>query len=99
MSINKIHVNSSTNISLNDRFTKIQSAGQNIAKSIAKKISQRRTNNGGRSTPPKGSFENVKFLQRLEQKHKIQTALKLKRVWIKFNLSLINFDNNFDTNF
>lgn len=94
MSIDKIHVNFSTKISLNDRFTVMQSVGPKVPP--IRKISRRRTQSasldsggggsGGGGGPQTASLANRKLLEQLEKKHKIQAALKLKRRSLKANL-------------
>lgn len=78
MSVNKIHVNSATKISLNDRFTILQNIG---IRSPSKQV-RGRSRSAGRQPPQNGSpptsTQNRQFIQRLDQKHKNQ-PLRLKR--------------------
>lgn len=83
-SINKIHVNSSTKLSLNDRFTFIQTAAPRPAgipsrRNRSRSQSQSRVANNTRVNG-KSSMRNRRLLDQLEQKHKMQAALRIKRV-------------------
>lgn len=77
MSVNKIHVNSSTKISLNDRFTILQNIG---VRSPSKQVRgrSRSAGRGPQNGSPPTSAQNRQFIQRLDQKHKNQ-SLRLKR--------------------
>lgn len=99
-SVNKIHVNGSTKLSLSDRFTFLQSATPLASKAAAGKIGARR-NSRSRSqsrsriaaTVPaiirpvslKTSIRNRNLLAQLDQKQKIRAALKIKRVRLRTN--------------
>lgn len=66
MSVNKIHVNSSTKISLNDRFTILQNIG---VRSPSRQVRGRSRSGAGRGqniSPT--SAQNRQFIQRMEQK-------------------------------
>lgn len=73
-SVNKIH---STRISLNDRFTIIQTVQPN-ATSPRRRRSQ--SNNSRVRSSPKSSLQNRRLLEQLDQKHMMRTALRLKKV-------------------
>ncbi|XP_055377560.1 uncharacterized protein DDB_G0287625 [Condylostylus longicornis] len=78
-SVNRIHVNNSTGLSLNARFTAMQSLG-----STTQQKQKKRSRSASRFLlSENGSVANRKFLQQLEKKHKMETALKLKRRSLK----------------
>lgn len=69
----KIHVNSSTRVSLNDRFTAISKRS--------------RTRNEG-NLPPRSSEANRKLVHRLSVKHsKVKARPTLKTQRVSFNLT------------
>lgn len=72
-SISKIHVTNSTGLSLNERFTAVQDRRREAPERILRPT---------RDT----SVANRRLLQQLARRHKMQAALKLKRVckWSKF---------------
>jgi len=77
MSLEKVP-NAATGLSLNDRFTAIASSSRRRSRSRSR---------GRLSGPPivrtpGASMKNVRLLSRLERKHKIQAAMKLKRVCV-----------------
>lgn len=78
-SLNKIH---STRISLNDRFTIIQTVQPNTAAATATSPRRRRSqsNNSRTRQSPKSSQQNRRLLEQLDQKHMMRTALRLKKV-------------------
>lgn len=74
--INKIHVNNSTRVSLNDRFTAFS------VRSASAKIKNTR-NNFDSKFPPRSSEANRKLVQRLSVKHnKARITLKPQKVSI-----------------
>lgn len=81
MSVTKIHVNSSTKLSLNDRFTIMQNINP---------VSPSAASSGAAGGPPRninrGSNRSRQLLNRLEQKHKINASMKLKKKSIRRNL-------------
>lgn len=91
-SLNKLHINGSTKISLSDRFAILQSAAPPTPAKIAGRRNSRsrsRTNNFSagavqpalnRSVNPKASIRNRNLLAQLDQKQKMRAALKIKRV-------------------
>lgn len=81
-SVNKIH---STRISLNDRFTIIQTVQPNAA-SPRRRRSQ--SNNSRVRSSPKSSLQNRRLLEQLDQKHMMRTALRLKKKSLRSNLPL-----------
>lgn len=78
MSVNKIHVNSSTKISLNDRFTILQNIGVRSPSKQQVRGRSRSAGRGQQNGSPPTSAQNRQFIQRLDQKHKNQ-PLRLKR--------------------
>lgn len=99
-SINKIH---STRISLNDRFTIIQTVQPNAAAATASPRRRRSQSINGRTrSSPKSSIQNRKLLEQLDQKHMMRTALRLKKVIFVHkkhkisNIILIVQQNNFN---
>ncbi|KAL5275291.1 CHTOP family protein [Megaselia abdita] len=68
--ISKIHVNNSTRVSLNDRFTAIRSVKPNVRR------------NDGHLTP-RSSEANRKLVQRLSVKHKARPTLKTQKTALK----------------
>lgn len=83
MSINKIHINNTTNLSLNDRFTVMQSVGPKLPAPTRKVAPRRRTQSASsilEKPSPNVSLANRKLLEQLDKKHKMRAALKLKRV-------------------
>lgn len=80
-SVNKIHVNSSTKLSLNDRFTIIQTVGPKTTSSPQRRNRSRsRSASRSRINNEKASVRNRKLLEQLDQKHAMRAALKIKRV-------------------
>lgn len=90
-SLNKIHINGSTKISLSDRFSILQSATPPAAAKItgrSRSRSRSRTNNHSGAVQPtinrpinaKASIRNRNLLAQLDQKQKMRAALKIKRV-------------------
>lgn len=95
-SLNKIHINGATKISLSDRFSILQSAAPPLA--TTGKISARRnsrsrsrTNTQPGANQPlinrpviaKASLRNRNLLAQLDQKQKMRAALRIKRVRFK----------------
>ena len=84
-SVNKIHVNSSTKLSLNDRFTTLatrpKSPGPNGRNNRSRSASRTRANSN------KASLRNRKLLEQLDQKHLMRAALKIKRVIQTYTIS------------
>lgn len=87
--VNKIHVSSATKISLNDRFTIIQTVGPKSRGPQKQQATLRPVRNRPRSRSrsrsrsqgrAKASLQNRVLLQQLDQKHKMRTALRIKRV-------------------
>ena len=77
-SINKIHLNNSTRISLNDRFTIMKSV---VPSSPSQDRGRSRSRSRTRQTnTPRGSMTNCKLVEELDRKHKMRSALKLKNV-------------------
>ncbi|XP_037923826.1 chromatin target of PRMT1 protein [Hermetia illucens] len=86
MSINKIHINNTTNLSLNDRFTVMQSVGPKLPTPTRKVAPRRRTQSASsilEKPSPNVSLANRKLLEQLDKKHKMRAALKLKRKSMK----------------
>lgn len=87
-SINKIHVNSSTKLSLNDRFTIFQTVQPKSPGPVGLRRKNARNRSGSRGPPaavantPKASLRNKRLLEQLDQKHLMRAALKIKRVII-----------------
>lgn len=85
-SIGKVHLNGSTVLSLNDRFTIMQNqtglppALRPRSRSRSRSRSRNVPNIVAASVPPKVTARNRNFLAQLDQKHKFRLALKLKRV-------------------
>lgn len=91
-SVKKVHLNGSTILSLNDRFTIMQKQTGEPApqRSRSRSRSQARSRSRSRSRPrmapaqvavaPRIRERNRNFLAQLDQKHKIRLAMKLKRV-------------------
>lgn len=82
-SINKIHVNSSTKLSLNDRFTFMQTAGPKPQSAPTRRIrsrSQSASRPANNRANGKASIRNRRLLEQLDQKHKMRAALRIKRV-------------------
>lgn len=90
-SIGKVHLNGSTVLSLNDRFTIMQKQGAAApprprARSRSRSRSRAMPHMAGASAAavapisPRTSLRNRSLLQQLDQKHKMRVALKLKRV-------------------
>lgn len=77
-SVNKIH---STRISLNDRFTIIQTVQPKAAASATSpRRARSQSLNSRPRTSPKSSIQNRRLLEQLDQKHMMRTALRLKKV-------------------
>ncbi|XP_037026521.1 putative uncharacterized protein DDB_G0286901 [Bradysia coprophila] len=83
-SVNKIH---STRISLNDRFTIIQTVQPNAAAASPRRRRSQSANSRIRSSP-KSSLQNRRLLEQLDQKHMMRTALRLKKKSLRSNLPL-----------
>lgn len=83
-SINKIHINNSTEMSLNDRFTIMQRNGGSTSNSLNEPRRRIRMRSTSKSrillNQPAASTPNRRLLEQLEKKHKMRAALKLKRV-------------------
>lgn len=91
-SIGKVHLNGSTVLSLNDRFTIMQKQVGGGASAPARPQPRPRARSRSRSrsrftpqmaatsAPPRISIRNRSLLQQLDHKHKLRVALKLKRV-------------------
>lgn len=88
-SIGKVHLNGSTVLSLNDRFTIMQKQGGGGGPSMAPRPRARsRSRSRSRHVPqmtvapvsPRITLRNRSLLQQLDQRHKMRVALKLKRV-------------------
>lgn len=82
-SINKIHVNGATTLSLNDRFTIMQKVGDRIPQGRSR--SRSRSQSRAQPRPaiinnPRATLRNRNLLAKLDQKHKMRAALKIKRV-------------------
>lgn len=75
-SVNKIH---STKISLNDRFTIIQTVQPNATPGTPNRRRRSQSISRTRSSP-KSSLQNRRLLEQLDQKHMMRTALRLKKV-------------------
>lgn len=71
MALNKIHHNNSTTISLNDRFT--------IMQTYAPPSAPAGGSTRNRTTPTKGSRRNRQLLNQFETQHKILDSQILKR--------------------
>lgn len=83
--VNKIHVSSATKISLNDRFTIIQtvrpkSPGPHKQQAALRPVRNRPRSRSRSQGREKASLQNRVLLQQLDQKHKMRTALRIKRV-------------------
>lgn len=84
-SVNKIH---STRISLNDRFTIIQTVQPNAAAAAPRRRRSQSASSRVR-TSPKSSLQNRRLLEQLDQKHyMMRTALRLKKKSLRSNLPL-----------
>lgn len=79
-SVSKIHVNSSTKLSLNDRFTIIQTVGPKAAGPATPRRNNRSRSASRSRVTDKASIRNRKLLEQLDQKHAMRAALKIKRV-------------------
>lgn len=92
-SIGKVHLNGSTVLSLNDRFTIMQKQGGGggapAQRAPVRPRARSRSRSRSRLVPqhiaaapvrPRTTFRNRNLLQQLDQKHKLRVALKLKRV-------------------
>lgn len=95
-SISKIHVNNSTRLSLNDRFTIMKDVGggpssahapptrgRSVSRSRNRSRSRSRSRGPQISVAPVNratSLRNRQMVSRLDQRHMLQTALKIKRV-------------------
>lgn len=84
---NKFHLNGSTTLSLNERFTRIQGHGgvQKPNRQVEPRRSRSRSSSRPRVVPhpelkPRISIRNRSLLAQLDQKHILRAALKLKRV-------------------
>lgn len=76
-SINKIH---STRISLNDRFTIIQTVQPSATAPATPRRRRSQSANSRTRSSPKSSLQNRRLLEQLDQKHMMRTALRLKKV-------------------
>lgn len=80
--VNKIH---STRISLNDRFTIIQTVQPNAAATTTSPRRRRSQSTNARTrSSPKSSLQNRRLLEQLDQKHMMRTAMRLKKVNFSF---------------
>lgn len=90
-SIGKVHLNGSTVLSLNDRFTIMQKQGGSApAQPRPRPRARSRSRSRSRLVPqhiqatapvsPRTTLRNRSLLQQLDHKHKMRVALKLKRV-------------------
>lgn len=88
-SIGKVHLNGSTVLSLNDRFTIMQKQGGSGAPAPVRPRARSRSRSRSRLVPhvaaavpisPRTTLRNRNLLQQLDHKHKMRVALKLKRV-------------------
>lgn len=84
---NKFHLNGSTVLSLNERFTRMQ--GHGGVPKPNRRVESRRSRSRSISRPrvapqpehtPRISVRNRSLLAQLDQKHVLRAALKLKRV-------------------
>lgn len=88
-SLNKIHVSNSTGLSLNERFTAITSQPKVHITNVrgGQSRSRSRSRSVQRTIPATvervSSRANHRLLAQLQRKHKMQAALKLKRVCVK----------------
>lgn len=78
-SINKIHINNSTEMSLNDRFTIMQKSIGSTNNEPRRRIRMRSSSKSRILNQP-ASTPNRRLLEQLDKKHKMRAALKLKRV-------------------
>lgn len=88
--LNKIHVNNSTGLSLNERFTAISSQPKVVANIGNARRSRSRSRSVQRQIPiikneQVLSRANQRLLAQLQRKHKMHAALKLKRVCFTIN--------------
>lgn len=87
-SIGKVHLNGSTVLSLNDRFTIMQKQGGGGPAMVPRPRARSRSRSRPRHipqitaapVPPRVTLRNRNLLQQLDQRHKLRVALKLKRV-------------------
>lgn len=91
-SINKIHINSSTEMSLNDRFTIMQRSGPThptASNETGRRIRMRSSSRPAGRPPALNrtttSTQNRRLLEQLDKKHKMRAALRLKRVNANFS--------------
>lgn len=91
-SINKIHVNSSTEMSLNERFTIMQRSAPptpTAANEAGRRIRMRSASRPAAARPlnrPTTSTQNRRLLEQLDKKHIMRAALRLKRVNANFSI-------------
>lgn len=104
-SINKIHVNSSTRLSLNDRFTIMKKVGggpssqprevtrgRSVSRSRNRSRSRSRSRGRQVAVAPVNratSIRNRQMVSRLDQRHMLQTALKIKRVCFPHHIQYV----------
>lgn len=101
-SIGKVHLNGSTVLSLNDRFTIMQKQGGGNGGASMAPRARSRSRSRTRHIPqrpqlaapvsPRITLRNRSLLQQLDQRHKMRVALKLKRVcnWISHNFIIVS---------
>lgn len=84
-----------TGISLNERFTQMQSRQQQPTEAQRGRRS-RSQSRSRRIVDAAASVANTRLLQEFKRKHTVQTALKLKRVCVhKNNNQLLNYYCNY----
>lgn len=95
--LSKIHVTNSTGLSLNERFTAISTQPKVVTSIGSGRRSRSRSRSVQRPIPTTMSSErissraNQRLLAQLQRKHKVQAALKLKRVCVlqyKINIQI-----------
>lgn len=78
-SLCKIHVNNSTGVSLNERFTAMTTRPK---VTVGRRSRSRSLERPMQRAEPATTRANQRFLAELQRKHKVQAALKLKRVCV-----------------
>lgn len=86
--LSKIHVTNSTGVSLNERFTAISTQPKVVtnigtARRSRSRSVQRQVPVAAVAVDNVNSRANQRLLAQLQRKHKVQAALKLKRVCVK----------------